>query len=74
MYGWAYGAETKSEVAPVLISSSGIQELSSPLQSPSQPKTPRLKFKSPGPTCMCGDELTEKNIIEQQRQRASEQK
>jgi|GEM_PF-2139655 len=34
--------------------------------SQSSPKKSRLKFKDRGPTCLCADGLSEKDILEQQ--------
>lgn len=33
-----------------------------PQQSAAEPRQPRLRFKSSGPTCMCGNELTGKDL------------
>lgn len=38
-----------------------------PQQSAVEPRQPRLKFKSSGPTCMCGNELTGKDLTATQQ-------
>jgi len=39
-----------------------------PQHSAVEPRQPRLRFKSSGPTCMCADGLTEKDIAARQQQ------
>lgn len=37
------------------------------------PKKPRLKFKGKGPTCLCADGLSEKDILQQQLNKQTQQ-
>lgn len=55
----SYGEEPAAEASESSI-------VSTQNDTAAAPKRPRLKFKGKGPTCLCADGLSEKDILQQQ--------